>query len=159
MTRTRFSTIVLLALVGGAIGWVFEAALVAMGRAIIVPPVTLSVALVLIGAIVIAMAVPVWRVVRGTAKKRVDPFYATRVVVLAKASSLAGSLLAGGAVAIMIFVLTRSVLPALGSVGLTVAASVCAVLMLVAGLIAEKMCTLPPQNDATDSQRNPKEST
>jgi hypothetical protein len=159
VTRTRFSTVALLAFVGAAVGWALEAVLVAMGRAIVIPPVTLSVALVLIAAIVIAMAVPVWRVVRGTATKRVDPFYATRVVVLAKASSLAGSLLAGAAIAIMIFVLTRSVLPALGSVGLTVAASVCAVLLLVAGLIAEKMCTLPPQDEAPDSQRTPKEST
>ena len=159
MTRTRFSTIALLALVGGAVGWVLEAGLVSMGRAIAIPGVELSIALALIAAIVVAMAVPVWRVVRGTAKKRVDPFYATRVVVLAKASSLTGSLLAGAAVAVMVFVLTRSVLPALGSVGLTVAASVCAVLLLVAGLIAEKMCTLPPQDDSSDSQRTPKEST
>ena len=159
MTRTRFSTIALLALVGGAVGWVLEAGLVSMGRAIVIPGVELSIALALIAAIVVAMAVPVWRVVRGTAKKRVDPFYATRVVVLAKASSLTGSLLAGAAVAVMVFVLTRSVLPALGSVRLTVAASVCAVLLLVAGLIAEKMCTLPPQDDSSDSQRTPKEST
>ena len=159
MTRTRFSTIALLALVGGSVGWVLEVGLVSTGRAIAIPPVALSVVLVLIAGIVVGMAVPVWQVVRGTAKKRVDPFYATRVVVLAKASSLTGSLLAGAAIAVMIFVLTRSVLPALGSVGLTVAASVCAVLLLVAGLIAEKMCTLPPQDDPTDSQRTPKEST
>jgi hypothetical protein len=159
VTPTKFSTVALLALVGGAVGWVLEAALVSMGRAIAIPPVTLSVALVLIAAIVVAMAVPVWRVVRGTAKKRVDPFYATRVVVLAKASSLAGSLLGGAAVAVMLFVLTRSVLPALGSVALTVAATVCAALLLIAGLIAEKMCRLPPQDDTPDSQRTPKEST
>ena len=149
MTRTAASTIVLLAIIGGAAGWLFEFALVAMGRAIAVPPATLSIALVGIGTIVVLMALPIWRVVRGTATKRVDPFYATRVVVLAKASSLAGALLTGGMAAVTAFVLTRSVLPAVGSIALTVAALVCAALLLAAGLVAEKMCTLPPQDDGT----------
>ena len=153
MNRTGASTIILLAVVGGALGWLLEFALVAMGRAISVPPVTLSIALVLIGVIVVLMALPVWRVVRGTATQRIDPFYATRVVVLAKASSLAGALLTGGMAAVTIFVLTRSVLPAVGSIALTVAALVCAAILLVAGLVAEKMCTLPPQDDGT---RTPK---
>lgn len=149
MTRTRFSTILTLAVIGAAIGWVLEVVTVSMGRPIAIPPVTLSVALVLIAGIVVGMAVPVWRVVRGTAKKRIDPFYATRVVVLAKASSMAGALLGGSALAVTTFVLTRSQLPAVGSVALAVAASVCSIVLLVAGLIAEKMCTLPPEETDT----------
>ena len=149
MSRTGASTVVLLAIIGGALGWLLEFALVAMGRPIAVPPATLSVALVGIGTVVVLMALPVWRVVRGTATKRIDPFYATRVVVLAKASSLAGALLTGGMAAVTVFVLTRSVLPAVGSIALTVAALVCAVLLLAAGLVAEKMCTLPPRDDGT----------
>ena len=158
MTATKSSTILLLAFVGAGFGWALEMILVAMGRSIVIPPVTLSVALVFIAAIVVAMAVPIWRATRDTATKRVDPFYATRVVVLAKASSLAGALFGGAAAGIMLFVLTRSVLPALGSVALSVAATVCAVLLLIAGLVAEKMCTLPPQDDEPDSQRVSKES-
>jgi hypothetical protein len=154
VTRTKASTVIILALVGVAIGWALEAVLVSMGRPLAVPPFTLSAALVLIAGIIIAMAVPVWRVVRGTAKKRVDPFYATRVVVLAKASSLAGALLGGAAVAVTAFVLTRSVLPAIGSVALSIAASVCAILLLIAGLVAEKMCTLPPEDDGLSTKNS-----
>jgi len=150
---TRIPVLLVLAAIGAAVGWIVEAGLVAMGRAIAVPPVTLSVSLALVAAIIIGMAVPVFRVVRGTATKRVDPFYATRVVVLAKASSMGGALLAGGALAILGFVLTRSIMPAVGSVALTIAASVCAVALLIAGLVAEKMCTLPPQDDDTNSPR------
>ena len=153
MKPTRIPVLLVLAAIGAAVGWIVEAGLVAMGRAIAVPPVTLSVSLALVAAIIIGMAVPVFRVVRGTATKRVDPFYATRVVVLAKASSLGGALLAGGALAILGFVLTRSIMPAVGSVALTIAASVCAVALLIAGLVAEKMCTLPPQDDDTNSPR------
>ncbi|MGV8886387.1 MAG: DUF3180 domain-containing protein [Microbacteriaceae bacterium] len=151
MTPTRIPVLLVLAAIGAAIGWILEAGLVAMGRAIAVPPVTLAVSLALVAVIIVAMAMPVYRVVRGTATKRVDPFYATRVVVLAKASSLAGALLSGGGLAILGFVLSRSIVPAVGSVALTVATAVCAVGMLVAGLVAEKMCTLPPREDDMNS--------
>ena len=77
----------------------------------------------------------------------VDPFYATRVVVLAKASSLAGALVTGLAAAILVFLLTRSVLPAVGSLTMAVVTAVGAVVLLAGGLVAEKMCTLPPEDD------------
>jgi hypothetical protein len=155
--RTRVSVLLVLAAVGAAVGWLLESGLVAMGMAIIPPPVTLSVSLALVAVVIVGMAVPVFRAARGTATQRIDPFYATRVVVLAKASSLAGALLAGGAVAILGFILTRSIVPTVGSVPLAVAASVCAVLLLVAGLAAERMCTLPPQDDETNSPRPSKD--
>jgi hypothetical protein len=86
-------------------------------------------------------------VVKGTAKSRVDPFYATRAVVLAKASSLTGALLGGAAVAVLVFLLTRSVIPPVSSLALAIATVVAGIVLLVGGLIAEKMCTLPPTDD------------
>ncbi|TBN57968.1 DUF3180 domain-containing protein [Glaciihabitans arcticus] len=147
MKPTRAPVLFLLAGFGAAAGWLLETAMVAMGRAIAIPPATLSIALVLIAIIIVGMALPVFRVVRGTARKAVDPFYATRVVLLAKASSLAGALLAGGTLAVLGFVLSRSIVPAVGSVATTIAAAACAIVLLIAGLVAEKMCTLPPQGD------------
>jgi len=147
VTRTRPSILILLAILGAGAGWLLETALVAGGRATFVPPVTLAAALALIGVIVVVLAVPVYRVVRGTAKTRVDPFYATRAVVLAKASSLTGALLGGVAVAILVFLLTRSVIPPVGSLAQAIATVVAGILLLAGGLIAEKMCTLPPSDD------------
>jgi hypothetical protein len=147
--RTRPSMLVLLAALGGAVGWLLEIALVATGHAAFIPTITLAVALALIAVIVVAMAVPVHRVVRGTNKTRIDPFYATRAVVLAKATSLTGALMTGFGFAAVVFLLTRSVLPAVGSLGPTITAAVAALLLLVAGLVAEKMCTLPPRDDDT----------
>ncbi|MCU1543788.1 MAG: hypothetical protein JWM50_1653 [Microbacteriaceae bacterium] len=147
MTRTRPSILLLLAVLGGGAGWFMETALVASGRPTFIPPITLAAALALIGVIVVLLALPVYRVVRGTAKTRVDPFYATRAVVLAKASSLTGTLLGGAALAVTIFLLTRSVIPPVGSVALAVATTVAGVVLLAGGLIAEKMCTLPPSDD------------
>jgi hypothetical protein len=147
VTRTRPSLIVAVALLGAALGWLLETALVASGRAAFIPPVTLAAALALIAVIVVVMAVPVFRVVRGTAKSRIDPFYATRVVLLAKATSITGALLGGAAVAILVYLLTRSVTPPTASLGLAIATVVAGVLLLVGGLVAEKMCTLPPSDD------------
>jgi hypothetical protein len=147
VTRTRPSILLLLAVLGGGAGWFMETALVASGRPTFIPPITLAAALALIGVIVVLLALPVYRVVRGTAKTRVDPFYATRAVVLAKASSLTGTLLGGAALAVTIFLLTRSVIPPVGSVALAVATTVAGVVLLAGGLIAEKMCTLPPSDD------------
>ena len=95
MTRTKPLHLFLLAALGAAALWFVETALAASGRPVLIPPFTLAVALVLIGVIIVLMAWPVRKVARGDRTKRVDPFYATRVVVLAKASSLGGALLAG----------------------------------------------------------------
>ncbi|MDH6179829.1 uncharacterized membrane protein (UPF0136 family) [Microbacteriaceae bacterium SG_E_30_P1] len=156
MTRTKPLTLVLLAVLGGTLAWFLETALVATGNAVVIPPLTLSFALALIGAIVIVMALPVRRVARRVEGARVDPFYATRVVMLAKASSLSGALLGGAGLAIAAYLLTRSVVPGIGSITLAFAAAVGAVVLLVCGLVAEHMCAIPPDDeDPREGRPNP----
>jgi len=150
MKRTSATVIVLLAALGGAAGWFLEVARVASGNPVIVPPYTLAVVLGLIGVIIVIYALPVWRVVNGTAKKPVDPFYATRVVLLAKASSLTGALVGGVAAGILIFLLSRSVITG-ASVAMAAFTTLGAAILLAAGLVAEKMCTLPPDDDSPDT--------
>jgi hypothetical protein len=151
VTRTKPLHLVVIAAAAVVLTWLLQIALAAMGRAVIIPPITLGVALVLIGVIIVAMAWPVRRVARRVKGARVDPFYATRVVVLAKASSLGGALLAGAGIGILGYLLTRSVLPAVGSITMAAVTAGGAVLLLAAGLIAEYMCTIPPDDD--ESQR------
>ncbi len=146
MTRTNPLHLVLLVGFGGIIMWGIETMLAASGRAVLVPPFTLGVALVLIGVVVVLMALPVRRVSRRVPGSSVDPFYATRVVIIAKASSLAGALLAGGGLGVGVFLLSRPVLPAVGSITMAFAAALGAVVLLVAGLVAENMCTIPPDD-------------
>jgi len=155
MKRTSASLIVLLAVLGGAAGWFLEVARVASGNLVIVPPYTLALVLALIGVIIVIYAVPVWRVVNGTAKKPVDPFYATRVVLLAKASSLTGALVGGAVAGILVFLLSRSVIVG-SSVAMAAFTTLGGVVLLAGGLIAEKMCTLPPDDENTDSTVTPR---
>lgn len=152
MTRTSPSLLVLLALAGAAAGWILELALVSMGRPLVPQPITLGIALGVIGILLVLVALPVNRVARKVPGARVDPFYATRVVLLAKSSSLAGAMVTGVSGAILVFLLTRSVLPAVGSVSMAVVTAIGAVVLLAGGLIAEKMCTLPPDDDTPEEQ-------
>ena len=147
MKPTRPSPLVALAAIGVIAGWLVEVMLVGSGRPSLVPPITLGIALALIGVLVVVGALPVFRVARGLAGARVDPFYATRILLLAKASSITGAILTGVALAVLVFLLTRSVVAAAGPIGMAVVTLVGAALLLVGGLVAEKMCTLPPEDD------------
>ena len=120
MKRTRVTTILMLAAVGAIIGALGELALQVSGRPIFNLPVTLAVALAVIGGIVVTMAVPIRRMTRAANAPRVDPFYATRVVMLAKACAVTGSLLAGVGIGVLAYLLTRSVV-GVGSVAQAIA--------------------------------------
>lgn len=150
MTRTPPSLLFLLGLAGAAAGWILELALISMGRPLVPQPITLGIALGAIGILLVLVALPVFRVARKVPGARVDPFYATRVVLLAKSSSLAGAMVTGVSASILVFLLTRSVMPAVGSVSMAVVTAVGAVVLLAGGLIAEKMCTLPPDDDTPE---------
>jgi O-antigen ligase len=146
VNRTRPVPLVLFAAAGAAAVWLLEIALLSNGRPAAVPPTTLALALAVIGILDLALAIPIRKSVRDRTRSRIDPFYATRVAVLSKASSLAGALALGVGVGILIFLLTRSVL-AVGSVLLAGATVVGAIVLLVAGLVAEYFCSIPPDDD------------
>lgn len=147
MTRTTAGPLLLLALVGAVVGFVADTLLAGQGRPVFVPPISLAIALVLIAAALLAGAWPVRRAAAG--ERRIDPFYATRIVVLAKASALGGALLLGAASGILIYLLSRSIVP-VGSALTTGAALVGAVLLLVSALLAEHFCSVPPPTDDDD---------
>jgi hypothetical protein len=146
MKRTNIGVLVLLAAIGGVGGAFLETALTSGGRAIIIPPLTLALALAAIGGIVVSLAVPIRRLTRGRAPGPIDPYYATRVLVLAKASALAGALLTGFGFGVVFYLSTRSIVAG-GSVVQSIVTIVGAGVLLAGGLIAEYMCTIPPSDD------------
>ena len=95
MTRTRPSTLILLAVIGAVVGFLLQIALAAASAPKFRPEFTFGATLALIGIVVVVLAVPVYRATHGALRQPVDSFYATRVVVLGKASGLAGALLSG----------------------------------------------------------------
>lgn len=149
MKRTSVGLLILLAAIGGVGGGFLEAGLTNAGRAVIQPPLTLALALAAIGGIVVSLAVPIRRLTKGTATGPVDPYYATRVLVLAKACALTGAFITGVGIGVTVYLLTRSIIP-IGTVGLAVGTVVGAGILLAGGLVAEHMCTIPPSDDDQD---------
>lgn len=150
MRRTRATPLFGLGVAGIVIGFLVETGLVAAGLPLLVPPVTLPITLIAIAVIIIVFAVPIRRSVLHRSAQRIDPFHAARVAMLAKASSLAGALLTGTGIGILANLLSRSVLPSGGTIWLAAVATFGAASLLVAGLVAEHLCTLPPPSDKDD---------
>jgi hypothetical protein len=153
--RTRPLLLVLYAVFGGALGWVLQVALTASGAPAAIPPYSLAFALVVIGVLVVVAARPVRRAVRDRTRPRIDPFYATRVVILAKAIAIAGSVLFGAGFGVLLFFLTRPVIAGVGSIVACVVTVVAAAVLLTCGLVAEYMCSLPPDDDNDRGDRSP----
>ena len=152
MKRTRPTSLIGLGVLGLVVGFLGEFAAASSGLAVFVPPLTLPITLVAVAIIVVAFAVPIRRAVRGRSSRRIDPFQATRIVVLAKACGLSGALLTGAGLGILLFIFTRDVLPASNAVLLTALGTAGAVVLLVAGLVAEFFCTLPPDDKDDDPE-------
>ncbi|PPG50105.1 DUF3180 domain-containing protein [Rathayibacter sp. AY1E9] len=146
MRRTRISTLLGLGLAGAVAGFLLDLAIAAAGRPVLIPPLTVPLTLIVVAALVLGFAVPIHRATKGTLHRPIDPFRAMRVVVLAKASSHVGALLLGASGGILVYLLSRAI-PSLGSVWQDVATIVGALVLLVAGLVAEHLCTIPPSDD------------
>lgn len=132
--------------------------LVANGMAVPASPTNLVVTLAAIAVILLTLSVPIWRYKaslteysKGPRPKRVDPFYAVRVLLLAKASAIAGSGFVGWHLGAMIAQLSLPVsfTAALlqNSFGL-----VASVVLTVAAMVSEQICRLPdePKDNQTD---------
>src|SRR6187431_433601 len=135
MKRTRASTIIAFTLGGLVVGYLLDLAIVTAGSKALVPPISLAVTLTGVGVIVVALAWPIRRAVKGKATKHLDPFRAMRTAVLAKACSLSGALVFGFGAGITLFLLTRSVVPAVDTVWLAFATAIGAALLLAGGLV------------------------
>lgn len=147
MKRTGAGVIVLSVAIGIAAGFLVDQLLTAAGSPTFIPSVTLPILLVLLGAFVVLLALPIRRATRGATGAPVNPFRAVRIAMLAKASSIVGALFAGFGAGLSIFLLTRPVTPSVGSWGAVIATVVSGALLVAAGLIAEHLCTIRKDDD------------
>ena len=147
MRRTGAGILIVAVAIGVAAGFLLDQALTAAGRATFTPSVTLPIFLVLLGAIVVALALPIRRATRGTLAAPVNPFWALRIAMLAKASSIVGSAFTGFGAGLALFLVTRPVTPSVGSWGAVIATIVCGALLVAAGLVAEHLCTIRRDDD------------
>jgi uncharacterized membrane protein (DUF485 family) len=169
MTRTSPWRLVLLFVAAAVVMWALQSWITAGGSATLVPSIPFGVTLVVIGAVALALAWPVRRYTQALREaneahrrdagrredtraedsahwRRVDSQRATFALALAKASSLGGSIFAGACAATVLWLASRTVVGA--GMPIAVFSLVCAALLLIAGVIAESWCALPPDDGA-----------
>ncbi len=153
MTLTSRRLLVAVAALGTGIGFIFETVLMRLGQPVFAPPFSLGVALVLLGLVVPALAWPMRPAstsTRASASAPVNPFYATRVVLIAKASAATGALLAGVGLGVLLFLITRVIV--VGPSALAAGVVFLGGVGLVTGsLLAEKWCHRPPIDSNRES--------
>ncbi|MEZ3160304.1 DUF3180 domain-containing protein [Microbacterium sp. BWT-B31] len=147
MKRTSASILIIAAVVGIGVGFFVDQLLTSTGRATFTPTITLPILLMLLGAVVVTLAVPIRRATRGSNARPVNPFRAVRIAMLAKASSIVGAALGGLGLGFVLFLLTRPVTPSLGSMGTILATVAGGAVLVAAGLIAEHLCLLRKDDD------------
>lgn len=147
MRRTSATVLIVLALVGGGIGYLIDHLMTVSGRATFTPSGFLPVLLLLLSAAALGVAWPVRRSVRGVTPGRIDPFRALRAATLARASSLLGAIMAGLGAGLGVFLLTRPVNPQVGSIVAMAALVASSLVLVAAALVAEQFCTLPKDPD------------
>lgn len=144
MTRTSTSTLVVTWVVAAAARFAVDALLAGAGRPILPLPPTIGVVLAGIAVVLVAFAWPVRQMVRGG--RKVGFRHATGVLAGAKASALVACVLGGWASGALLFLLTRAVVSG-DAVTMSLVTMGGAVLLLVAALLAESWCMLPPDED------------
>ena len=158
MRPTRFLTLLGVVAINGFVALMASDLFVRSGRTVFIAPASLVFTLPAIAILLAAFAWPMVRYRRDLASalkakepkpvKRVDPFYAVRVLVLAKASAFTSSAIMGWQIGVLVYLLSR---PAQASDALarTIEAGIGALVLLVVSLIVERFCRLPD-----DAQRS-----
>ena len=148
MRRTSPFALIVIAIVGAVVGWLLQVGLTASGAPTVIPPATLYSVLFILAFGLLLLGRPVRRLVRGKSQRPVDPFYAMRILVLAKASGLTGALLVGAAASFLGYAISRAGSAAVPAFWPDVLTGVGALALCIAGLIVEWWCRIPPQDRA-----------
>ncbi len=128
------------------------------GRVIPVSGITLAISVIVVAVILISLAIPIWKYKRNLKKATavleqnpaekvnkpmpVDPFYAVRVLILARAGAVTASMLGGWHIGVLIKQYTSPVVVE-SSTGTNIAAGIASLVLLAVSFIVEWMCRLP----------------
>lgn len=147
MKPTKIFQLVLISLPAAAAGFLIASLLVSRGQQVPVSPINLLITLAAIASVLLGLAVPIWRY-RTSLKqaekrpKRVDPFYAVRVLLLAKASSIAGAVFAGWHIGVVLYQLSGQVVVQVLVLSNTLGVFA-SIALIIAAIVTEQICRLP----------------
>ena len=158
MKQTKPLTLVLSALAAGVVGGIYGLYQVSHGHALPTAHINSLVPMPAIAIVLAFLAYPVYRyrkqsldytkaasasaiTARPERPKRLDPFYAVRVLLLAKSTSVASAAIAGFHIGLVLLQLSTPVVA--NGVWLNIAGVAGGLLAMVVGLIVERICRIP----------------
>ena len=151
MKPARLVTVVLIAFVSGAVSWL--ALRIWVGRGGDPPPLpwTALAGTVALAIAVVAAGLPVRRWQHGRRDRPLDPLVAARTVVFAKAAAYGGAVLIGWYAAQALAVLPDIVGARRTRLLMAALCFLAAVGVAGAGLLVQRWCRLPPDEDEDES--------
>lgn len=158
MKPTKVMTLVGWAVSATTAGYLLPKLVVNNGGAIPISPWNIIVTLPLIGIILLLMAIPMFKYraainarMKDSAKQRpmpLNPFYAVRLVLLAKAIAISGAIFFGWHVGVVWLQLTSPVLTA--ATMQNVFALIGSLVMTVCAIIVERVCRITDDGNGTE---------
>jgi hypothetical protein len=164
MKPTKFLTLLMPTVIAWSLIYVVVRLMIQNGASVPVATLTVLVTLPSIALLELVFAWPVLRyssqmkkyVPGGERPKRLDPFYATKVLALAKATSIAGALFLGAALGLVFMQLGAPVVP--DSIALNFVALVESVALIAVALFIERSCKIKDDGDSNSSNTETKSS-
>ena len=158
MKQTQIMTLVAWAISATTAGYLLPQILINNGGSIPISPWSIVITLPLIAIALVVMAIPIYRYRRAileiaktkslTRPKRLNPFYAVRVLLLAKSIAISGSIFTGWHLGVVWLQATSPVIPS--STLQNALALIGSFLMTAIALIVERICKIT-EDSATDS--------
>ncbi|SDB97437.1 Protein of unknown function [Sanguibacter gelidistatuariae] len=152
MSRTKISLLALVAGVSVVLTWGILLVLERQGTHLGAVPWVVGPVLVVLAVVVLWMALAVRAYQRGR-RPSLDALRAARTAALAKAAALTGALLVGWYGGQLLLTLGRLQFESQQSRALAAGtATLCAIVLSVVGVIAERFCQLPPPSEGTPAR-------
>jgi len=149
----RAWTLLQVAVVAAVVGWVVLGAVDRSDLGPLRVPWTAPVGLLALAGVVLAAGRPVRRWVRGARDRPLDPLRAARTLVLARATAVTGVALVGAYAAVVLLLLpTADVEPRRERLVLSLVALLAAGALAGAGVLVERWCRLPPDDDQDEGR-------
>src|SRR5690554_6530300 len=143
--RLSILTLLLCGIIGAGAGLLTQTYRSGVGFAPLSPPLSLPASLLVIAIVLFILAHRLKKAIASERKTTVNPFHAVRLLAAARAAQFTGCLFAGFGVGLIVTILNR-----ISQLSVTVwlpmvLTTVMAVVLLIAGIIAENACRIPPE--------------
>lgn len=141
-------------------GYLLPQIVVNQGGSIPISPLNIIITLPLIGIILVLMALPIFKYRKALLARAKDaaaarplplnPFYAVRILLLAKAISISGAIFSGWHMGVVWLQLSSPIIPS--STLQNLIALIGAIIMTICAVIVERVCRVIDDGSATDAK-------